>query len=367
MTGPNADELSALGDSIADVLGAECDRRKLHAFVDGKHDLEAVLNERARELGWFAIGLAEEQGGLGLGPRGLAVLHRELGRHCAPGAFISTLSAAQALADAKAGGQYLERIAAGDLAVCVPAAPVQAGKAFALEKGKVSGRMTEVLGSAKAGLALIPVTEGSRTAWALVDLGANARLAQRKTWDATRALFDLECQGAAAEAVAGDAAALANTLAMHMGLAVAFDCVGASDGIFNQTLDYMKGRVQFEKSIASFQGLKHRASRLKIEAELARHAAAQALRAVELGETDRQTIVALSKATVTESFAFIAADCVQLHGGVGHTWEFDCHLFLKRARLNEALVGSNDQQLDWAEAQMAEAARAGRSVLELPL
>jgi len=371
--GPDADELAALRDSVADLLATECDRRKLHDFVDGRHDLEALIWGRARELGWLAVGLPAEQGGMGLGLRGLAVLHRELGRQLAPGAFVSTLAAAQALSECgiSAMAPFLTRVAEGDVAICVPATPMQdGGGGIHYANGKLSGNASELLGTPGAGFVLAPVTTGKDRAWALIEVdGKAAKLVSHALWDPTRRFCSLDCTGATpAGVIEGVAAAkLQEALSMHMALGLCFDSVGGADSILNQTIDYMKGRVQFDKVIASFQALKHRVARLKIEWELARYAALQALQAAEIGGPDSAAVVALSKATVGEAYAAIAGDCVQLHGGVGHTWDFDCHLFLKRARLNEALVGSNDSQLDWAAARFAEATQAGRSVLELPL
>ena len=75
----------------------------------------------------------------------------------------------------------------------------------------------------------------------------------------------------------------------------------------------------------------------------------------------------MSKVTVSDAYCLIAADCVQLHGGVGHTWEFDCHIYLKRSRLNQSMVENNAQQLDRVAGSFAAATREGRSVLELPI
>ena len=87
------EDLRTFSHSIGEVLQAECDRRKLHAYFDGTNDLEHALWHRAKELGWFAIGVSEELGGLGMGSRGLDVLFRSLGRNVAPGPFHSTLAA----------------------------------------------------------------------------------------------------------------------------------------------------------------------------------------------------------------------------------------------------------------------------------
>lgn len=368
-------DLAALGESIADVLATESESRKVHAFIDGKNELDATIWNQAKELGWLAVGLPEDFGGLGMGVQGLAVLHRELGRRVAPGAFVSTLSAAQTLvdcADKALQEKYLPRVASGDLSIGIPSASLQAGPGtLAVSGGKVSGKMTEVLSAASAGLVLVPVKDGNAEAWALIDIdGKAAKLTAHKLWDQTRSFCTLECNGAALAHLVADttqASAWRARLGMHQSLAVIADSMGGAESILNLTIDYMKTRVQFDRPIASFQALKHRVARLKIESELARHAAAQALHSAAVDEPDCAAWASMSKVTVSDAYCLIAADCVQLHGGVGHTWEFDCHLHLKRSRLNQAMVENNALQLDRVNDAFAAAMRAGRSVLELPI
>ena len=368
-------DLAALGESIADVLATESESRKVHAFIDGKNQLDATIWNQAKELGWLAVGLPEDFGGLGMGVQGLAVLHRELGRRVTPGAFVSTLSAAQTLVDCAEKAvqeKYLPRVASGDLSIGIPSASLQAGPGtLAVSGGKVSGKMTEVLSAANAGLVLVPVKNGAAEAWALIEIdGKAAKLTAHKLWDQTRSFCTLECNGATVVHLVADAkqaSAWRARLGMHQSLAVIADSMGGSESILNLTIEYMKTRVQFEKPIASFQALKHRVARLKIESELARHVAAQALQSVATNEPDCAAWASMSKVTVSDAYCLIAADCVQLHGGVGHTWEFDCHLYLKRSRLNQAMVENNALQLDRVNDAFAAAMRAGRSVLELPI
>src|SRR4051812_17204710 len=155
-------DLAALRDSIVAVLAEECDSLKVHAFIDGKNQLDQTLWQQAAELGWLAVALPEEFGGLNMGVRGLDVLHAELGRHMAPGPFIATLSAAHALAaagDDATRQTWLPRIAAGKVSLAVPA--VLAGPA---------GGRTALLGAADAAAALLPSGGG----WSLVELPAGA-------------------------------------------------------------------------------------------------------------------------------------------------------------------------------------------------
>ena len=133
-----------------------------------------------------------------------------------------------------------------------------------------------------------------------------------------------------------------------------------------QTIDYLKGRTQFDRVLASFQALKHRAANLAAEVEVSRHLNDQALDATARRDPDAGLWIQLAKATASETYAWVTQDCLQLHGGVGFTWEFDCHLFLKRARLNQALAGDNRTNMDAAESALAQSVRAGRSAVEIP-
>ena len=148
---------------------------------------------------------------------------------------------------------------------------------------------------------------------------------------------------------------------------IAWGAVGAAQACFDEALRYSKTRVQFDRPIASFQALKHRVAGMKVESELARVSAAQALVAAESNAPDRMVWAALAKATVSDSYAAIAGHCVQLHGGVGFTWALDVHLYQKRSRLNQALLATGNEAIDFAAAELAAATRDGRSALDLPL
>ncbi len=346
-------DLDTLQQSIAAVLRDTCERRSVHAFIDGASNLDARLWSQAAELGWLACAAPAEDGGLGLGAAGLDLLHRELGKHLAPGPYLSTLAASQWLSDV--GGRadkdrYLPAIFAGEMTVAVPAVlgPAKPG---------VPLRM---LGSDKAALAVLPAADG---AMRLVELEPNAgRLTPIPTWDRTRQLCALNVEDLPEGAVMGGGA----PLAQHLALAVAADSLGTARSIADQTVEYMKTREQFGRVIGSFQALKHRAADIFAKLSIQDYLQAQAVDAVAL-DADALLWTALAKAGATEAASFVAADCVQLHGGVGHTWEFDPHMFLKRARLNEALVAPNTAMLDMAGDQLTRAMRAGRSTAELPL
>jgi alkylation response protein AidB-like acyl-CoA dehydrogenase len=314
--------------------------------------LDRSLWRQAAELGWLAVGLPEEFGGLGMGVRGLDVLHGELGRHMAPGPFIATLSAAHALAvagDEATKQAWLPRVAAGEVSLAVPA----------VLAGPSSGK-TALLGWPDAAAALLP-GDGGR--WSLVEL-AEGVARPIAMWDRTRAVIEVDVAQLPPGAPLGDGAGTALTLAMA--LAVAADSLGGAERIAGQTIDYLKTRQQFGKPLASFQALKHRAADLVALGALNEQMVANGVEAVAAGDPDALIWAMMAKSEVVDGYVFTAADCIQLHGGVGFTWEFDPHIHMKRARMNEMLVANNPAARDRAAEQLAIATRAGRSTLELP-
>jgi alkylation response protein AidB-like acyl-CoA dehydrogenase len=345
-------DLAALRDSIVSVLVDECDSLKVHAFIDGKNQLDQTLWRQAAELGWLAVALPEEFGGLNMGVRGLDVLHAELGRHMAPGPFIGTLSAAHALAvagDEATKQAWLPRVAAGEVSLAVPAVLV----------GSADGR-TALLGSPDASATLLP---GEGGGWSLVELPAGAAT-PIAMWDRTRAVIEVDTTQLPAGTPLGKEAG--NALILAMALAVAADSLGGAERISSQTIEYLKTRQQFGRVLASFQALKHRSADLAVLGALGEQTVANGVDAVANGDPDALIWAMMAKSEVVDGYIFTAADCVQLHGGVGFTWEFDPHIHLKRARLNEMLVANNPAARDIAAERLAVATRAGRTTLELP-
>jgi alkylation response protein AidB-like acyl-CoA dehydrogenase len=363
------EDLESLRESVAKVLAKESDSRAVHAFLDGQSTLDRSLWARAAEQGWLAASLPEEWGGLGLGAQGLRVLHNEFGRRAAPGPFIATLSVAQWLAESgtdELRNTFLPAIAGGELTAAAPvsfdAVPLK------LQGSAVSGQI-DVLGDVDAGLIAVPVGSGANIeAWALLTPGTGVSLTRRKLWDLTRQIQTLKCEDAAIVAVVPDAdGVLGRKLKNLVALALAADSLGAATSIYLQTAEYLKTRVQFDKPIASFQAIKHRVANMVIATTTQDYILDHAVEAAASGSPDADMWAGLSKAGATETFAQVSADCIQLHGGVGHTWDFDPHIFAKRARLNEALVSDNRTMLDASLEALAGAGKTGRLTTGLAL
>jgi alkylation response protein AidB-like acyl-CoA dehydrogenase len=341
------EDLEALSESIGKVLASDADREHLHAHLDGKMALDEQLWSRAAELGWLAIGLPEEGGGLGFGARGLDALHRQLGRRVAPGPFIASLSAAQALAEAGYGGGWLARLGAGEAKLAVPA----------LVTNEPLAKGAWLLGDTGSDAALVPIGGGD---WGLVALEGAQSI---ELWDHSRSLFTADLgSGDPIETIDG---AVSAALARHLFLALASDSIGGARAVLELTVAYMKEREQFGRPIASFQALKHRVADHMTEIVSGEEFLGLAVASAAGGNPDADIWAKLAKARCTESYLRIAQDCLQLHGGVGFTWEFDVHMYLKRARLSEMLVAPNSRLKDEAAVGLADAFAAGREPLEL--
>lgn len=354
-------DVEALRESIAAVLAEECTSLALHAHIDGEADLAGLLGNQARALGWMTIGLPEALGGFGLGVRGLALLNTELGRVAAPGAFLATSAAAQVLADEgrEAARNWLSRLAQGEAWAAIPAALDRC--LVQTSGGRLSGRIA-LLGSIDAAIALIPAGDGEL---ALIDL-TQAQCTPLNMWDRTRPVMEVLLEGVSPVGWIGDDGAGTRALSRAFAIGVAADSIGLARGIAEKTIAYMKERVQFGRPIGSFQALKHRAVDLVARIGIAEHVLAQAVEVAQGRDLTADMWAKLAKAAASEAGCFVAGDCVQLHGGVGFTWEFDVHIFLKRARLNEMLVGNNLILRDRAAAELATVTAPGASTLELP-
>ena len=363
-------ELTALQQSIADVLESECDSRKVHVWQDRENDLGPALWRLAVELGWLGLSLPEADGGLGLGARGLQILNRELGRYVAPGGFIPTLCVAQwlaSVADSDQRAALLGPMLAGEAAFAVPVLLEGSGAAVLGENSNGVSGSIDVLDCAAGSVATIHAVVPVPGAWAVVRIDdATARTESIEPWDLTRDISRLECKGAPIVARIADADGRAGTLlGTYLALALAADSVGGADGIARKTVEYLKERVQFDRVVASFQALKHRSADLVGHITTQDALLEQAVQCIDNGSPDAAMWTRLAKSGASDAFVFIGTDCIVLHGGVGHTWEYDPQIYIKRARLNEALLCNNRAARDTAVRLLDEALDQGRTTTEL--
>lgn len=291
------------------------------------------------EMGWLIMRLPEDDGGLGLGRAASTAIHFEMGRVLATTPLIPAQLGLQAvlasgiLADR---ADWLERLAGGDYApLHLLPAKLEAGA-----NGRLSGTVGGVFDADMAVAVVAKLPAG----YALVPTDApGVTLVERAIWDPSRRLFDLVLDGYASEPAlmltdADGAAALHDALAPEAHLAIAADCLGAANAALDLTIEYMKMRRQFDRPIAMFQALKHRAADMKTRIVIAE---ALLWNRVRDGQATL-TQCGAAKTLAAEALAFVTEEAVQLHGGIGLTEEHPIHRFLKRALLNLQLCGAPD-------------------------
>ena len=319
---------------------------------------EKVWQQIASELGWTALAVPEEHGGLGLSAVELTALLEITGEHllCSPFFSTSCLATPALLqCGAEAGSPWLQRIAEGDLTATLALAEesghydLDAVETTARPDGDgfvLDGRKRFVVDGHSAGLIL--VVARSDAGLGLYAVPADSEGLARKfvpTMDATRKLADLELSGVRvpAEACIGEPGSARPGLARTLDLAriaLAAEQVGGASRCLDLSVEYAKERVQFGRPIGSFQAIKHACADLCIQVECARSAAYYAACMAEAPEGELAMNASLVQSYCSEAFFQCASEAIQIHGGVGFTWEYDVHLFFKRARASESFLGT---------------------------
>jgi alkylation response protein AidB-like acyl-CoA dehydrogenase len=345
-------ELDEFRETFRNVLRREWPIAE--ALLDGaaKERRVCELWSMVAELGWLGLHIPEEHGGLGLSFGVLAALYRELGAVLAPLPLLPTMLLAEAVQHGGTQAQraaWLPRIASGEIKAAVPASssdrPVRLEQT---ESGPVlTGEIDLLLEGEGASTALLRVVaQDGVLSFAIFDLTAkNFQLVRSAFVDSGRSLARLRLDGVriSSEQILATAPGplIEAVLEAHALLAIASDAAGGCDAIFDVTLDYLRTREQFGRPIGSFQALKHRA---------ADHKTAMITSSVLLNhaiEKHAQSgadllLAAAAKGCACDTYSAVAADAVQMHGGIGFTWEHRAHLYLKRAKLDQQLFGGSE-------------------------
>ncbi|WP_067657477.1 acyl-CoA dehydrogenase family protein [Nocardia harenae] len=316
---------------------------------------------RGAELGWTAMLVPEELGGGSVSGRPmteLALVAEELGRAAAPGPFVTTSAVLTGLATAEDAGETVAAILSGETVAAW--AVYEPGRGFEALGGRVPGTTATTAGDGyrvtgvkdrveaadQADVFLVTADDGDGPVQLLVradDPGVTVSPAW--TLDLTRRTAVVTFEDAAGTPVhTGDAAvkalqAQANTAA----LLTAAESAGAADRALTATLTWLFDRYTFGRPLASYQALKHRMADNKTWLEACRATAFAAAACWDAGSPATTEHVSIAKSYVAERTPMIAQDCVQLHGGIGVTWEHDLHLYLRRITLGRALYGTPEE------------------------
>lgn len=329
----------ALRSSVADLLAKRSGpARVLAALDDQRYDL-ALWRTLVEQLDVAGLLVPESLGGVGGSARELAVIAEELGRAVAPVPFLgSAVLATSALlasdTTAEPVADLLRRLAAGDVVatLAVPlSAMADAPTTVTVSDGRLRGTVTSVVDAEVADVLLVPTDAGLYAV-------RGATVTPLTALDRTRGIADVTLDGTVGEPLPGTGQVDA---ALTTGAAVlAAEQLGVAQWCLDTTVAYVKERHQFGRPVGSFQALKHRLADVWLELVTARAAARYAADCVAADRDDVPVAVAVAQAHCSLVAVHAAEEAIQLHGGIGMTWEHPAHLFLKRAKSDELALGT---------------------------
>jgi alkylation response protein AidB-like acyl-CoA dehydrogenase len=308
-----SDDQVALRDGARELLDGLASPARVRAHTERADAYDAELWSAMADQGWLGIELDESLGGVGLGAVEVAVLCDELGRHAAPAPFVATVLAIDAFA-AAGDRAWVERLASGAALACVawdPSAPVPYAP------------------SADVAVVL--------TADAVYATELTARPPREPAMDLTRELGWLAFDPSAARRLGGaDARA---RLLDRGAVFTAADLLGSSSRALDLAVEHAKERVQFGRPIGSFQAVKHRCADMLVDVEGMRSTVYWAAWCIGAGDAEASVAASTAKTWCSDASKRVMSSALQVHGGIGFTWEHDLHFFMKRAQLDQLAFG----------------------------
>ncbi len=332
---------------VADFLERHATSQAVRAAAEGVGFAAEQWGRLTGEMELTGLAVAPERGGAGASFVEVGIAIEEIGRTLLPVPYLSTVTAAAVLSHICSdddAGPLLERIAAGAVAALAPSvlptlAAIYGGKDRKHSGGAVvDGEVVIVDGPTAEILVLAARSEEEDVLVAVEAAAPGVTVEPLATLDQTRRQAAIRFVGAPATVLAAGAEPLARARdLLSVGLAV--ESVGAAARCLDETVAYLKERVQFGKPIGTFQALKHRCADLATELEAARSTAYYATWAVDGAPEELAVVGPLAEAVAGAALLHVAAEAIQMHGGIGFTWEHDAHMYLKRAKANELLAG----------------------------
>ncbi len=311
------DDQREIQRTARDLLGERSTFARVREHAEARTTDEALWRELC-ELGWPGIAISEEHGGQGLGVIELAILCEELGRSLAPVPFLASAMAACVIEQAGTPEQRERWLP--DLA---------SGKTIGAVASAVDGTAELVVSGAEAGVIVLIEDDGSGR----LVMPEDADVSPLETIDPTRSAARVSASDAG-EAIEHGCPGLGRAL-----VAVSSELVGVSERALEMTVEYVKDRKQFGVPVGAFQAVSHRCAQMLLDTERARAATAQAAWSADANPDGLAEAAAMAKAAASDAGREVTAGAIQMHGGIGFTWEADVHWLYKRAQLDSALLG----------------------------
>jgi len=354
-----SEDQEALRDAARELLDARASSVRVRRVVDDGGGWDRDLWEAMVEQGWTGIATPDDAGGVGLGTVEVAVLFEQVGAHVAPVPILSQIVALDALTRASATGvegldDWIEGLLDGSSIGCVAFTPV------AVDGERLRGSPEPVPFAPSAELC-VTIAEGADGPGLFAADVSGIRPPAEPAMDRTRELGWLVFDGSPAIRLGGVEAVEAF---IDLGAAAySAEMLGAAAEMLDASVEYAKDRVQFDRPIGSFQAVKHRCADMLVDVEGMRSAVYYAGWAISAADPEVSVAASTAKIWCSDASKRVMASALQVHGGIGFTWESDVHLYLKRSQLDEVSFGD----ASWHRTRLARLLRprieAGESVI----
>ena len=351
-----SEEQLFIRDQARNFLSQECTTGVVRQVLDTDRPFDQDLWQKIVDLGWTAMTIPESYGGLGLGYLELCVIAEELGRSLAPVPFSSSVylatEALKSWGSEEQKQHYLPRLAAGE---CIGTLAMNEGLgtlsvAAQVLDGKVTASKLPVPDGDIADFVVLTARdENGRLSLYLAELGGpGVKRETLASMDPSRSQARIVFDGAPVQPL-GDGAtgdAELSELLDRAAVLLAFEQIGGGQAALDMGIAYTKERYAFGRAIASFQAIKHKFADMYVALELARANAYYGACALSSDAPDLPLAAATARVSATDAYYLIGKENIQAHGGMGFTWEFDCHLYYRRAQLLSGVIGTQPQ---WKE------------------
>jgi alkylation response protein AidB-like acyl-CoA dehydrogenase len=352
-----SDDQKQLRDQARKFLNEKCSPKAVRAVLDGKAAYDKELWKGLAEMGFLGVAIPEEFGGAGAGHLELCVIAEEMGRALAPVPFSSTVYlAAEALLIAGSDGQkrkWLPKIASGEaigtLALFEGTGnPSPKAIKLSADGGMLNGTKKPVADGAIADFAVVAARNGSSgresdISLFLVDMkGGGVEIKELTNLDPTRGQAEVSFKNCKAEPLgpSGEGWSILSQVLDRAAVLTAFEQVGGADRALEMGRDYALDRIAFGRPIGSFQAVKHILADMYVSATLARSNCYYGAWALSTNAGELPEAAAAARISATQAFQHCAKNNIQVHGGMGFTWEFDCHMYYRRANAVALGLGS---------------------------
>jgi alkylation response protein AidB-like acyl-CoA dehydrogenase len=346
-------EQQQLREAVRSFVVAESPPAYVREMANDRRGFTDAMWSRLVELGWTGVLVPESFGGLGLGMVDVAVVLEEMGRVPFPGPYLSSAVWATLAARHLGLGDLLRSLAAGATRGTIAVDELGHGDPI----DRIRTRAVRRAGQWRLEGLKPVVLDGHTADWALVvartESGVGTFLVQAPrgdlvpSWDVARKVARLEFDGRQAQPVGppGDHTSAWRRIVDDAAVALCCELIGTTEQAFDLAVDYAKTRVQFGRPIASFQAIKHKCAEMLQRLELARVGTHYAAWASDVEDPVRAEAAAMAKAYVAEAAVDVTGESIQIHGGVGFTWDCDAHLHYRRAKQDDLLLSYSGTQL----------------------